>query len=428
MDDFSFVHASDLHLDSPFKGITDQLSMMADALQSATFDAYDNLIKFCIDKKVHFLVIAGDVYDGADRSIRAQLKFLDGLKKLANHNISVYIAHGNHDPLDGWSSTIEWPDNVYIFKANEVKSFTVQIKGKPIAAISGISYKQRSERRNLAEKFNANHPDLFQIAVLHCNCGRNPNYDDYSPCRLEDLTRKGFDYWALGHVHERQILNSTPYIVYSGNTQGRNIKEDGARGCYLTHVRDGGSSLNLEFYQLNAITWLSKSITIETIDTLDGLDRAISQIIVDCREEARGRPVIYRLELSGRGPLYAELKRENAIRELLERARQGGLLEEPFVCLQKIKMNCSPEINLEKRRKLDDLLGQVLQEAEQLRNLTRIEYKEPQTLDYIPNSALGELYLNSRVGKALDPLSHELLQEILYRAELLCIDLLEPEG
>ena len=180
MKKFSFIHASDLHLDSPFKGVTARQPAIAGVLRSATFEAYDNLIKLCIRNTVRFLVISGDIYDGADRSIRAQLRFLDGLKELCKHGISAYIVHGNHDPLDGWLSSIEWPENVYVFPSDNVTSHTVEIDKKPVASVSGISYKIRTETRNLAKKFKSIRPDLFQIAVLHCNCGKKSNYGDYS--------------------------------------------------------------------------------------------------------------------------------------------------------------------------------------------------------------------------------------------------------
>ena len=428
MKDFSFIHVSDLHLDSPFKGVTAQLPSVADALRSATFKAYDNLINLCIKHSVKFLVIAGDVYDGADRSIRAQLKFLDGLTELANHGISAYIAHGNHDPFDGWSSSIEWPVNAHIFSPNEVSYHTVEFGEVPIAIVSGISYKQRNETRNLAEKFDSIRPDLFQIGVLHCNCGKNPSYDDYSPCLLEDLTRAGLDYWALGHVHERKVLCSKPFVVYSGNTQGRSILETGARGCYLVRVNDK-SSVELQFCALNAITWMTKSISINTIETVDGLDRVISRTIEECRAEAGGCGVVCRIELTGRGPLYGELNRPNAVVELLERGQHNGLDGEPFVWLQNLEMNCSPEIDLEKRCQLGDFLGEVLEEARRYRERypERGKSGSQRAVEHFLKPALGELYNNSRVEKVLEPLSKESFLKVVHQAELLCLDLLDRD-
>ena len=427
MHNFSFIHAADLHLDSPFRGITTESTMVANALRSATFEAYKNLIDRCIREKVDFLVIAGDVYDGADRSVRAQLCFLDGLKTLCDHGIPAYVVHGNHDPLDGWASTIDWPDNVTIFGGEHVETYRVEVDGEPIAVVSGLSYKQRREHRNLAKQFTLDESGLFQIGLLHCNCGGSTGHEDYAPCRLEDLTQKGINYWALGHVHERQILCSDPYVVYSGNIQGRSIRESGRRGCYLVHV-ENGVTVDLEFLQLNAVIWCSSSVSIETIRSLDGLERTISQECEDLSKAASGQPVVCRLELTGRGPLYNELRRDNTLPEILERAQLEGLSSDPFVWLQKLEMRCLPEIDFEKRREMDDLLGQVLRKCEDYRRLGIENGKDRQNLIDLLKPALNGLYGNSRAAKVLDPLSAEALLQILDEAELLCVDLLDSEA
>src|SRR3990172_993244 len=149
MTPFSFIHAADLHLDSPFKGVIGEAPHIAEAVYSATFDAFESLINLCIEKQVNFLLIAGDVYDGRDRSLRAQLRFRDGLERLAERGISAFVVHGNHDPLKGWSNQIVWPSGVHVFGAEEVETVTFAMDGKPVAFISGISYMEAQETRNL---------------------------------------------------------------------------------------------------------------------------------------------------------------------------------------------------------------------------------------------------------------------------------------
>ncbi len=428
MNHFSFIHASDLHLDSPFKGVTARSPLIADMLRSATFDAFDNLVQLCIDKEVQFLLVAGDVYDGADRSLRAQLKFFDGLKRLADHNIASFVAHGNHDPLDGWSSTIKWPDRVHIFGADQVESKTIEIDGKPVASVSGISYGRRDETDNLALKFQAAGPDLFrglfQIGILHCNCGNNPDHEAYAPCRPEDLTGAGFDYWALGHVHEKKILSTNPYVVYPGNTQGLSIRESGERGCYLVSVGED-LHIDIEFFPLDVVRWLSAEISIADISSIDALDRKIAEVIDGFRKEAKARPVICRIFLTGRGPIYRDLRRETAIPELLERAQEEWLEQEPFVWVQDINMNCRPEIDLEQRRKVNDLLGQVLCVSKELRNLVHEKRSDQEAARDALMPAFRELYESHRAEKLLKSISPDMLERILRDSELLCIDLLE---
>lgn len=215
---FSFIHAADLHLDSPFRGITAESPAIAELLQSATFDVYNSLIDLCIEKQVQFLLISGDIYDGADRSLRAQLRFRDGLKRLADNNIQAFIVHGNHDPYKGHSKSIDWPPGVHVFNYRTAESIPVKIDDTTIAIVSGLSHENRNVKTNLAKKIKGDNSDLFQIGLLHCNVGRNTGHEDYAPCELEDLLNIGMDYWALGHVHERKVLHADPYVVYPGNT------------------------------------------------------------------------------------------------------------------------------------------------------------------------------------------------------------------
>jgi DNA repair exonuclease SbcCD nuclease subunit len=196
MKEFSFVHAGDLHLDSPFRGISARAPAVAGTIRSATFAAYESLVRLCLDESVLFLLIAGDVYDSADRSVRAQLAFRDGLKILAERGVQTFLVHGNHDPLDGWTSSVDWPEGVTVFGGEKVSTSIVTAGGAPAAAISGISYRRAVEHRNLASLFHAENTALFQIALMHANCGGNTRHEAYAPCRLSDLTGKGFDYRA----------------------------------------------------------------------------------------------------------------------------------------------------------------------------------------------------------------------------------------
>jgi len=421
MKPFSFVHASDLHLDSPFKGVTAEVPQVEEALRSATFDTFDSLIQLCLEKEAAFLLIVGDVYDGADRSLKAQLKFLDGLKKLTDHNIASFVVHGNHDALDGWSSTIVWPDSVHVCGEKQVESSIAYSDGQAVALISGISYGRRKETRNLSRKFPVQDSDLFKIGMLHCNCGGNPDHESYAECSLQDLISQGFDYWALGHFHEKSILNEHPYVVYPGNTQGLSIKEMGARGCYYVSVTED-KEISLEFCQLDTIRWLTTEIPIDEFESLDALDEEITGRIGSLNETSEGRPVICRIQLTGRGMLYQDLRRENAVKELLERIREIGLSEEPFVWVQNIQMNCRPELDRQKRVKANDLLGQVLRISTEIQDAVSQERNE---LEDILIPALKQLYEDRRATKILDQLSQAELLSLLNEAELLCIDFLE---
>ncbi len=424
MANFSFIHASDLHLDSPFVGISTESEDVARALRSATFEAYDRLIELCIDKKVQFLVIAGDIYDGQDRSLRAQLKFSDGLKRLADHGIRSFVAHGNHDPLSGWSSNINWPEEVHIFQADQVETEFVELNGRPMATVSGISYGHRDERSNLSAKFEAQSTDLFQIAVLHANCGGSVSHEPYAPCRLDDLTRTGFDYWALGHFHSKEILHTNPHVVYPGNTQGLSIREQGPKGCYLVTVtRD--SEVNLEFCPTDSLRWFFSELDISAMDTIDRLDGAIGQAVSVLQNQAQGRPVVCRISLTGRSPLYRELNREDVETDLLKRVREMGMASDPFAWIQAVEVDCLPEVDLNKRREINDLLGNALTVSHETSGrIQHADFEEDELADVLGRS-LDELYSDPRARKWIADLSTDDVRQLIKQAELLCFDLLE---
>jgi exonuclease SbcD len=414
---FSFIHAADLHLDSPFKGITADNPAIVGSVSSATFDVFNALIDLCIQKQVEFLLVAGDVYDGVDRSLRAQLRFRDGLEKLAKNGIESFVVHGNHDPFDSRSSAIEWPNKVNIFGCQKVETKAFERDGNPMALISGISHSRRRETQNLAKRFIRETSELFHIGLLHCNVGSHAGYDPYAPCELSDLVNLGMDYWALGHVHENAVLCKDPHVIYSGNTQGRSIREDGERGCYLVTVNER-SITNVEFHALDSVRWLRAAVSIEGITTLDRLDAALAGAVRSLTQDADSRSVVCRIEIVGRGPMYDELRKEKAVDDLLDRTRDNFAAESPFVWIQEIEINCRPEVDLEKRRESKDFLGQVLRIVQETRN-------SKDTTSELLGSALSELFGNRHIQKALGEFSEVEISRILEEAELLCLNKLE---
>lgn len=417
---FSFVHAADLHLDSPFRGVTAESPAIAGSLHSATFEVYNSLIDLCIEKQVQFLLIAGDIYDGADRSLRAQLRFRDGLQRLADNNIQAFVVHGNHDPFKGHSRSIDWPEGVHVFSYRKVKSIPCKVGNSPVALISGFSHENRNITTNLAKKFESQDSDLFQIGLLHCNVGIDTGHEAYAPCELQDLIKTGLDYWALGHVHERKILHNDPYVVYPGNTQGRNIREQNERGCYLVQVDDNNRITSLEFHELDEIRWFWGSLAIEGLDTLDQLENSLSGCIEDFSKKAGSRSLICRISLTGQGPLFNELSRENALQELLEHTRDSYEAKSPFVWVQDLIFECRPEIDLKKRREAKDFLGQVLRISQELSDTEEGRKR-------LVEEGLEELFKNRRASKHLQDITDNEISRMLKSAELLCFQMLEGD-
>ena len=266
---FRYIQAADLHLDSPFTGIRAAgPENVAKTLYSATFDTYRNIIDLCISERVDALLVAGDIYDGADRSLRAQQAFIDGLRNLDAAAIRSFVCHGNHDPLDGWEARLAYPDGCHRF-GSEFAAVPIFPDEPERALIYGISYPTRDVHDNLVSQLGEVDESAFTIGLLHANVGGNTDHALYAPCSLDDLAQSGIDYWALGHVHTRQVLRErAPTVVYPGNSQGRHPNETGARGVYLVEVDDTGS-ISLDFRPTDTVRWERVNIDISVVTCVD---------------------------------------------------------------------------------------------------------------------------------------------------------------
>ena len=319
MAQFRFIHCSDLHIDSPFKGLKSQTPALAGVLRESTFKAFQNIARLALQEKIDAVLIAGDVFDGADRSLQAQLKFRRILKELSDQKIKIFIAHGNHDPLDSWSRTLEWPENVTIFPGNKVQRVSVEKEGKNIAWIYGISFPQKKVTENLALKFRKNDEEGFSIGVLHANVGQQPGHDNYAPCSINDLVSRIFDYWALGHIHEHKVLReNAPAIVYSGNTQARHIGEKGQKGCCLVTL-SSNSPPEIRFMATDVVSYRSSTVNMANAENINDV---IREIQVKCekltKEAILQEGLIAHLTLTGRTPIYKELQASGVINALSE--------------------------------------------------------------------------------------------------------------
>ncbi len=205
-----FVHASDLHLDATFGGVDATDEKVAGALERSTLEALDRVIQLCIDRKVDFLVIAGDLYNSADHSLRAELAFQRAMRRLADAGIDAFVVRGNHDPADGWSAGLELPDSVVVFPADKVERREVIRDGEMVCAVYGRSFGTRQVTENLTVGFARQDGDPYAVAVLHANVGQREGWDNYAPCTVEDLRAARMDYWALGHIHAAGRVSDNP--------------------------------------------------------------------------------------------------------------------------------------------------------------------------------------------------------------------------
>jgi len=418
---FSFIHCADLHLDSPFEGIHEVDPQVARVLRDSTFKSFERIVSLAIEHEVDFIVIAGDVYDSADHSLHAQIRFRDYLKRASDTGIQCFLIHGNHDPLNSWDAKLNLPPNCHRFGGDSVTKTTATRNGDSLADIYGISFPTRDVNENVAVQFTRDGEAPFAIGVLHCNLGGNPNHDNYAPCNFDDLQRANMDYWALGHVHTRNVVNAqNPCVVYPGNIQGRSVRETGERGCYLVRVGHN-PAIDLEFLPTDDVRWFGPddaSLDVENIDSFDLLLTELGELRERLRSKADGRASIARIRLVGRSELHTQLLSLEVERDLLGSLREDECDRPDSVWTESIKIATQPVIDVEQRRTVDDFVGDFLRAAHELRS-------------HENHDALREMLLgrseSPKVTSAIDEFSDDELLEILNEAELLGLDHLLQE-
>lgn len=250
MSSIRFIHAADLHLDSPFKGLTGLSPARLNELRESTFTAFDRLIRYALKSHPDFVLIVGDLYDGEDRSLRAQRKFQEGMEKLAEAEIPVYITYGNHDHVSGSWTKFELPGNVFEFKEH-VEDVSLTVRGQEVV-LHGFSYPKRHVRERMITHFpTASDQQSYHIGLLHGSVAGNESHAVYAPFTIDELQSKHYHYWALGHIHKRQQLSENPPVVYPGNIQGRHRNESGEKGFY--EVELSNSETVLSFIPTSAV-------------------------------------------------------------------------------------------------------------------------------------------------------------------------------
>jgi DNA repair exonuclease SbcCD nuclease subunit len=285
-----------------------------------------------------------------------------------------------------------------------------------------MSFRTAREDRALAQGFVTPGDSPFRIALLHCNVGSATGHAAYAQCELGDLTAAGFDYWALGHVHEHRILSREPWVVYPGNIQGRSVRETGPRGCEVVQVDTDSHHVQSEFVPLDTVRWEVLSLDIAGLETLDQLDAALDQAIENAVAGASGRPLVLRIRCAGAGPLAAVLAADGDEGQgLLQRLRErNGLDREPFLWIERLVIRVRPPIDVAARRQGSDLLAMALRVAEETRCADTAEHRRLR-------EELEALYGHSKAGKVLEDLSDTDIAALIEDAQILCAQLLEPE-
>ncbi len=302
-----FVHAADLHLDSPLLKLSRQEGRQVERMQRATREAFTRLIDLCIMREAAFLVIAGDLYDHDCPNMQIAVFLRKELRRLAEKGIRCVVIKGNHDAANRITSALALPANTRVL--GERAPETVTFDDLPVrVAIHGQSFKPGPVGDNLAASYPAPLAGCYNIGLLHTSLAGTSDHDAYAPCTLEQLTTRGYDYWALGHIHRRAVLSRDPYVVFPGNLQGRHARESGPKGCYVVEVDDAGRTASAAFEPLDVVRWLRAEVDLTGRNDETDLVQGLREALLQARDEAEGRTAAVRVTLSGRTSLHAAIE------------------------------------------------------------------------------------------------------------------------
>jgi DNA repair exonuclease SbcCD nuclease subunit len=313
-----FLHASDIHIGSPLGALggtghisEDQMKEVIEEMRSS----FDNLIDTAISENVMFVVLAGDIYDGAQAQEAMQGHFQRGLERLDEHDIKVFIIHGNHDPLERQSKRRKpFPPNTKVFRPKDPEEFLAFEDDGEKIYVSGVSFETTSESNNLAVRFK----DLpieharWRVGVLHTSLAGSSDHDPYAPCSVDDLRNAPVAYWALGHIHLRSDNNSLDkgrWWAYSGNLQGRSFKasECHPKGVLLVTATSEGYA-QPEFVACDTVRFQTLSIPVSEDSDFEDLYGLIAEQALAAAALTDGQRLICRVVLSGRHADYKKIR------------------------------------------------------------------------------------------------------------------------
>jgi exonuclease SbcD len=358
------VHAADLHLDSPLVGLDSEASAPVARLRLATRHALANLVDLCLEEEASLLLLAGDLWDGEWRDYSTGLHFAAQMARLARRGVHVVWLRGNHDAESRVTRHLSsLPERVRELSTRRPESVELEDLG---IAVHGQGFATRAVTDSLVRAYPEPRRGLLNIGLLHTSVDGREGHDSYAPCSLSDLVDKGYDYWALGHVHRREVLCQEPFVVFPGNVQGRHARETGEKGATLVHVEDGRIQ-RVEPRALDVVRWAVCEVSVEDARGTDEVLDRVADALRVAHGEAEGRLLATRVVLTGRGGAHAELSahREHWAAEV--KALALNLAPEE-IWIEKVRFATRPELCLDELRARDDVIGQVLRGLDELRS------------------------------------------------------------
>ncbi len=362
---FKFIHTADLHIDSPLRGLEAYEGAPIEQFRAATRVAFENLVTLAIEHEVAFVVIAGDLFDGKWQDMKTGLWTAGQFRRLERERIPVYLLRGNHDAASKVRQAVTWPENVHEFSVRKPETLLIE---ELAVALHGQGFSHQECNEDLAATYPPAIDGMFNIGVLHTSLTGSAEHDTYAPTSEAVLRSKGYDYWALGHIHQRSEppASSRPYIGYSGNTQGRHIREPGPRGCLLNTVVAGELEA-IEFLETDTLRWHLAAVNLSEEDELGDLLALVRQQVAACHESGEGRVSAIRVEIRGACAAHRQLVHAVQREETLAEIRNLANEFDDEVWIEKIRIETQPPIDIGRLRAGSDLIAELLRAIEELR-------------------------------------------------------------
>ena len=387
-----FIHCADVHLDTPLQGLAEYPGAPVNEIRSATRRAFEKVIDAALAAQVDFIIIAGDLYDVGLKSFESALFFNKQMSRLKDAGIDVYLIYGNHDAASKLIKQLRPPANVRVFKSSGPHTL---INDALQVAIHGQSFATPEITEDLAASYPDAVPNFFNIGVLHTNLSGISEHANYAPCSLETLENKGYQYWALGHVHNRQVLCTDPYIVYPGNIQGRHGKEQGEKSCELVTVSDAGA-ISLQTISTSVVPWIEIDVDVSACQSADDFYDILRSRFRSLVSDGSERVTALRARITGTSEAHAELNRDpDEVRnETMSLASESG---SGMLWVERVTVATQPRMDRAALLKRDDPLGEVA------RIVTEIRKHPAQLAEWNPVVEL-EKKLPAEVAEGPDPL------------------------
>ena len=402
---FKFLHTADIHLDSPLRGLERYEGAPVDQIRGATRQALKNLVRLAIEEEVQFVLIVGDLYDGEWKDYNTALFLAAEMSKLKEAGIRVFIVAGNHDAASNISKSLSMPENVKRLSTKKPES--VRLEDIHVV-IHGQGFHQRAVTENLSSFYPEAIADYFNIGMLHTSVTGREGHENYAPCKVEDLLSKNYAYWALGHVHKREVLHEDPWIIFPGNIQGRHIGEAGPKGCTIVTV-ENSKVTSVTQHDLDVVRWVNLQVDAQGAELPEEIVDKVRSLIEHEISRNENRLLACRVSVHGSCKAHMELsihshKWVNEIRAMATDASDQS------VWIEKVNLQTNLPLNLEDIMKNESPLGELL------RFIQAIE-----SPDQLPSSLMddykllkGKLPADIIQGEnALDIESPEKLREII---------------